>query len=292
MSHNHLKNDNNDGDDLRRIIRAAIGEVMSEAEVESRPRYSAPEVKASIPKTQSRKPLPGPSSLSAIDKIKRSTPARLVQGRTGTRYLTDNYLALRADHAIALDAVHSELPEGYADEQGWLYVESQCTSHEEFLLHPNHGRRLSDESKARLEAEGDKGMDIQIIAGDGLAASALMLNGKELVSALQKTLEAEGFSLGKPILAKFARVGLQDDVGVVLGAKSTIIIVGERPGLGTGDSLSIYTAVGPRLDQDNSEKDCISNVRPMGFLPDAAAGLCAKLMRRSFDAGGGGMKLL
>jgi len=85
---------------------------------------------------------------------------------------------------------------------------------------------------------------------------------------------------------------VQDEIGVLLQARSTIILVGERPGLGTGDSLSIYTAFAPRLNQDNSEKNCISNVRDMGFPPKEAATECAKLMRRTFDAGGGGVNLV
>jgi len=91
---------------------------------------------------------------------------------------------------------------------------------------------------------------------------------------------------------KFARIGVQDEIGVITAAKSTLIIVGERPGLGTGDSLSIYTAYGPKIGQDNSEKDCISNVRQMGHAPVRAAEICAELFRRTFAAGGGGVKLI
>ena len=105
------------------------------------------------------------------------------------------------------------------------------------------------------------GVKAKLIAGDGLAATALKLNGPPLMKALRTALEATGFSVGKPLFVKFARIGVQDEIGVITKAKSTLIVVGERPGLGTGDSLSIYTAFAPRLGQDNSEKDCISNVR-------------------------------
>ena len=86
-------------------------------------------------------------------------------------------------------------------------------------------------------------------------------------------------------------MGVQDEIGVILQARCTVILVGERPGLGTGDSLSIYTAYGPRLGQDNAEKDCISNIRPLGYKPEVAARECAALLRRTFAAGGGGVKL-
>jgi ethanolamine ammonia-lyase small subunit len=236
--------------------------------------------------------LPPPLNAQAIDRIRRATPARVAQGRTGTRYLTDVYVGLRADHAIALDAVHSELPEGFAEQHGLVPVVSRCESKDEYLLYPDHGRRLSDASRQLLGEQGDKGADVLVIAGDGLSAYALVQNGPALVQALLRELPAAGLRVGRPINARFARVGLQDDVGVLLGAKATIIIVGERPGLGTGDSLSIYTAFGPRLNQDNSEKDCISNIRGLGLPPDEAARRCAELMRRTFAAGGGGIRLV
>ncbi len=101
--------------------------------------------------------------------------------------------------------------------------------------------------------------------------------------------------LASPLARRFSRVwrgwGLQDDIGVLLGAKATAICLGERPGLGTGDSLSIYLAVAPRLDQDNAEKNCISNIRPQGMSPRNAAALAAELLSRGIAAGRGGLSL-
>jgi len=284
---------------LRELVRAAIVEVLGEqaapAPVTARP-ATRPTPEATEPdpvrRSPARRPLPPPLDPHAVDRIRRATPARVAQGRTGTRYLTDVYLGLRADHAIALDAVHSELPDDFAEQHGLTAVASRCETKDEFLLYPDHGRRLSDASRALLEREGDRGTDVQVVAGDGLSAYALVQNGPALVQALMRELPAAGFRVGKPIGARFARVGLQDDVGVLLGARATVIIVGERPGLGTGDSLSIYTAFGPRLNQDNSEKDCISNIRGLGLPPDEAARRCADLLRRTFAAGGGGIRLV
>ena len=126
---------------------------------------------------------------------------------------------------------------------------------------------------------------------DGLSAVALEENGPPLTKALQASLTGAGFKLGRPLCVKFARIGVADEIGVISGAKATIIMVGERPGLGTGDSLSIYTAFGPKLSQDNAEKDCISNVRQLGFVPERAASLCTELMKNTFAARGGGVKL-
>lgn len=281
---------------LRRLVREVVQEVVRESSGTAEAPRMPEAVTPVAPRPSRLGPAHRPSlplyNPAAVERIVGANPARLVQGRTGTRYLTEVYVGLRADHAIALDAVNSEVPSGWAEQQGWLALKSRCSGHEEFLLHPDQGRRLDDESRARLEREGDKGTDVQIIAGDGLSAHALLVNGPALVSGLLRDLPIAGFRVGRPVFVKHARIGVQDEVGVLLGTKATLIIVGERPGLGTGDSLSIYTAFGPKLGQDNSEKDCISNVRALGFPPEQASLRCADLMKKTFTAGGGGVKLV
>lgn len=226
-----------------------------------------------------------------LAQIKAATPARLAQGRTGTRYLTSVYVGLRAEHAIALDAVQAEVPPELPGKLGCLALRTRCKDHEEYLLHPDLGRRLDDESAKTLQAEGTRGADVQLILGDGLSAWALVENGPPLLQALTQAFAAERWKLGRPLFVKFARVGVQDEIGVLLQARCTVILVGERPGLGTGDSLSIYTAFNPRLNQDNAEKDCISNVRGLGLSPEKAARECARILKATFAAGGGGVKL-
>lgn len=232
-----------------------------------------------------------PFAASEVAKMRAATPARILQGRVGTRYPTDKAIGLRAEHAVALDAVQSALPADFAARLGCLELRTKAENHEEYLAFPDKGRALCPESRAALLAHGSKGVDVQVICGDGLAAWALEANAPALLPALQRSLTAAGFSLGQPLLVHHARVGVQDEIGVALGAKCTIILVGERPGLGTGDSLSIYTAFGPKLRQDNAEKDCISNIRPLGIPAEEAAEMTAALLRRTFAAGGGGVHL-
>ena len=232
-----------------------------------------------------------PFDLADLVSVRQSTPARVAQGRTGTRYLTHVYIGLRAEHAIALDAVNSAVKEGFPALLGCLTLKTRCDNHDVYLLHPDLGRRLDDASKALLEKEGTRNPDVQVICGDGLSAWAIEQNGPALVPALQSGLETAGFKVGKPLFVQHARVGVQDEIGVILGARATVILVGERPGLGTGDSLSIYTAYGPKLGQDNAEKDCISNIRPLGMPPEEGAAECVSLLKRTFAAGGGGVHL-
>ncbi len=273
-------------DELRALVTEVVREVVGATDEKPVVREEEP-----LRRGPHHRPLPAPRSPEALEQLKALTPSRIITGRTGTRYLTKSYLGLRADHAIALDAVESQIEDGWAEKQGWLPLRTRAKDHAEFLLHPDQGRRLDDASRQRCEKDAERGLDVQLIAGDGLSANALRLNGPALLTALHKHLTAAGFRVGKPLFVKFARIGVQDEIGVLTQAKSTLIIVGERPGLGTGDSLSIYTAYGPKLGQDNAEKDCISNVRTLGFAPERAAARCAALMKDSFAAGGGGVKL-
>ena len=277
----------------RSQIASAVREVLSEMLASTTDDAPAPE--ACGPENPVCRPRVRPT-VAAFDpeelqRVSGATPARVAQGRTGTRYLTSTYIKMRADHAIALDAVHSTVPDGLVASLGCLELRTQCQDHQEFLLFPNHGRRLNDESRTLLEKEGTHGADIQIICGDGLSAWAIAENGPALVPALVSGLKAAGFSVGRPLYVHHCRIGVQDEIGMLLGARATVVLVGERPGLGTGDSLSIYTAYGPRLDQDNAEKDCISNVRSLGFPPPQAAAQCVALLQRTFKAGGGGIHL-
>lgn len=272
----------------RAELEARIRQVVLEVLAQGTDGAAAP---APPPKRAGPK-LPPARDPEALLKLIGQTPARVAQGRTGTRYLTRVYVGLRAEHAIACDAVQSQVPEGFPEKLGCLPLRTRAKDKEEYLLFPDQGRRLDDESRRRLEAEGTRGADIQIILADGLTAWAITRQGEALLPALVSELSAKGFRLGKPLFVHHARLGVQDEIGVLTQAKATLIAVGERPGLGTGDSLSIYTAYGPKLGQDNAEKNCISNIRPLGMPPAVAARECAELMRRTFDAGGGGIHLV
>lgn len=280
---------------LEAIVREVVQETLSSAPRTSTSSSSSTSTEtAEACDTRCAPPVRKASVADAAEvrRVVEATPARLAQGRVGTRYTTAKAIELRAEHAIALDAVHSQLPENFAAVHNLIPLRTQAKDHEHFLLHPDAGRRLDDASKALLLKEGTRGADVVVIVGDGLSAWATEKQVPALLPALLKALAAERFVVGKPLLVRQARIGVQDEIGVLLGAKSTVILVGERPGLGTGDSLSMYTAFQPRLNQDNAEKNCISNVRDMGFPPPEAAAECAKLMRRTFDAGGGGIHLV
>lgn len=233
--------------------------------------------------------VPQPASAAMLGQIVALTPSQVAMGRAGNRFRTDDYLRAREGQADARDAVHSEVPEEWAARHSLLALRSQCSDRQEYLLFPNKGRRLDAGSVKALSAHAQSAPDVQLIVGDGLSPNAIVQNGEATLLAMGEALRAAGFSVGVGCYVKYARIAVADEIGVLTKARATVLLVGERPGLGTGDSLSVYIAVNPKLGQDNAEKNCISNVRPIGIAAAEAAALTVAILKRGFDLGIGGV---
>lgn len=220
------------------------------------------------------------------------TPSQVAVGRAGHRFRTDLYLRAREGHADARDAVHSEVAPDWPAAHGLVALQSRCRDRQEHLLFPNHGRRLDDASRTKVEARAGSRPDVVLVVGDGLSANAVTVNGSETLEALRGALAAAGLRVGtEGYFVRYARIGVADEIGVITGARASVMLVGERPGLGAGDSLSLYLAVAPKLDQDNAEKNCVSNVRPIGIRPAEAAALAVEILQRGLARGVGGVDL-
>lgn len=224
-----------------------------------------------VPAPPSRVYSPRPEQRPYAAIAARHTTALVGIGHVGTRYATDVVLQFQAELAVAHEAVDMELPEGWAVEHGFLPLSTRASSHREFLLRPDLGRRLDDASLARVRAEGTKDTDVQIIVADGLSAVACMQTGKALYDAVAKACGARGLSTGTPMCARFARVWLEDEIGAESRAKIAMILLGERPGLGTGDGLSAYVVYAPQLGNTDGNRNMISNIHSRGIPPDEAA---------------------
>ena len=239
------------------------------------------------------RPLPGLDRLAdpaVLPQLTKATPSRIGIGRAGLRYPTATYLALRTDHGVACEAVTAVPSPGFVAGLGAIELHSKAADLQTFLLHPNQGRQLDEASLQALRNGATKGADVQIVFADGLSAWAAERN-PGLLAALQRELSAAGFSHGKPLWVHRARIAVADQIGVELGAKATVIALGERPGLGTGDSLSLYLAWNPRIDQDNAEKNCISNVRPAGLPVGQAAQQAVAILTKARAIGQGGLAI-
>lgn len=231
---------------------------------------------APIPAPPARIYAPRPERSPFAAEAARHTTALVGIGHVGTRYATDVALQFQAELAVAHAAVAAELPESWAREHGFLGVKSRVTDHREFLLRPDHGRRLDDASREALRAHAITDPDVQIIVADGLSATACMQTGKQLHDAVAAACAARGLAVGTPVCARYARVWLEDEIGELVRAKVAMILLGERPGLGTGDGLSAYVVHAPKLGNTDGDRNMISNIHARGMAPaDAAARLAA-----------------
>ena len=221
----------------------------------------------------------------------RHTTALVGIGSVGTRYATDVVLQFQAELAVAHGAVYADLPATWAEEQGLLSLQSRCTSHREFLLRPDLGRRLDDASRARLDAQARKRVDVQPILADGLSAVACMGSGMELLRHFMAACEALGMSVGTPVCARYARVWLEDEIGAVTGARVSAILLGERPGLGTGDGLSAYVVHDPKIGNTDGNRNMMSNIHARGAHPEQAGKRLAVLARAMLDQRTSGVDL-
>jgi ethanolamine ammonia-lyase small subunit len=230
-----------------------------------------------IPSPPARVYSPRPERSAFAAQAARHTTALVGIGHVGTRYATDVVLQFQAELAVAHAAVGTELPPGWAEANGFIGLTTRVTSHREFLLRPDLGRRLSDASLALVRSRCTRGADVQLIVADGLSAVACMQTGKQLHDAVARALAARGISVGTPVAARFARVWLEDEIGQETGAKVAMILLGERPGLGTGDGLSAYVVYGPKLGNTDGDRNMISNIHARGTPPEEAAARLAAL---------------
>jgi len=224
-------------------------------------------------------------------KAAAHTTALLGIGHVGTRYATDVVLQFQAELAVAHAAVAAELPEEWAEEHGLLSLRSRVRDHREFLLRPDLGRRLDEESLARLRSQAERDVDVQLIVADGLSAVACAGSGEELLVHLQRECETRGLRVGSPVCAKFARVWLEDEIGQEVRARVAVIILGERPGLGTGDGLSAYLVYEPRIGKTDGDRNMMSNIHPRGTPPEQAARRLALLIDAMLKQGTSGVDL-
>jgi ethanolamine ammonia-lyase small subunit len=224
----------------------------------------------------------------------RLTPARVFVGRCGSAYRTDTQLQLRGAHAVALDAVHKEVDlerdfaADFVSTRRLFCVQSQATSKREFLLRPEMGRRLGDAARDEVARRCPRGPDVQIVIGDGLSAAAVIGQVPPLLPLLEAQIAERGWRLGQTFLVRHCRVGIMNDVGELLTPEVIVLLIGERPGLATAESLSAYLAYRPRAGHTDAHRNLISNIHARGVSWPAAAariGALTEQMRRQQSSG-------
>jgi len=212
-----------------------------------------------------------------LRKIRERTPARILAGRAGAAYRTSTQLELREAHAAARDAVCAELDLesalGAAFIKQWnlFEVRTQAHSKAEYLLQPDLGRRLGEASRRELTNRCSRETDIQITIGDGLSVTAVAAQVPSLLPLLDAGARARGWTVGHPFVIRYCRVGVLNEIGELLAPKVTVLLIGERPGLATAESLSAYMAYRPDRSHTDANRNLISNIHSRGLRPQGAA---------------------
>lgn len=208
--------------------------------------------------------------------LSRFTPARVGLGRAGVSLPTAEVLRFALAHARARDAVHAPFrPEAIVEGldrlgRASVVVPSAAPDRATYLARPDLGRRLSTEGHAALAKLGRPDGDLAIVVADGLSATAVHAHAIALIADLAPRIATLGVKISSIVVARGARVALGDEIGAVLGAAAVLVLIGERPGLSSPDSLGAYLTFAPRPGRSDAERNCVSNIRPEG-LPLAAA---------------------
>lgn len=228
-----------------------------------------------------------PPAAGRFAELARLTPARIALGRSGASLPMREVLRFGLAHAQARDAVHAPFrADAVAAELAGLgletlTVESAARSREDYLRRPDLGRCLSAESAAMLAARRG-GFDLAIVVADGLSSTAVQQNAVPIVAALLPFLRRQKLALAPLVIASQARVALGDEAAQALGARMVVVLIGERPGLSSPDSLGAYLTFGPRRGLTDAARNCISNIRPGGLGFQHAAFKLAWLIDQGF----------
>jgi ethanolamine ammonia-lyase small subunit len=212
-----------------------------------------------------------------IKRLRAQTPARLLTGRAGAAYKTNTQLDLRESHAAARDAVRAELNlladlgDDFIRACNLFEVTTEATSKDQYLLRPDLGRRLSEPSRTKIKSSCPTGSDLQIVIGDGLSVIAVASQVPTLLPLLYEGAQARTWTIGQTFAVRYCRVGILNEIGDLLRPKVAILLIGERPGLATAESLSAYMTYQPNKSHTDANRNLISNIHAGGLTPTQAA---------------------
>ena len=220
---------------------------------------------------------PAPAIANPWEFLRDYTTARIALGRAGSSLPTNRHLEFQLAHARARDAVHSELDVGALEREvtalgcETICLHSAAPDRATYLQRPDLGRRLDEQSRRLLEQHKGAGGAVAFIVADGLSALAVQRHGPPMLEAILTRLEPKEWSIAPITLVEQGRVAISDEIGALLGAELAVILIGERPGLSSPDSLGIYLTYGPGIGNTDANRNCISNIRAAGLsYPEAA----------------------
>ncbi|MBO9552899.1 ethanolamine ammonia-lyase subunit EutC [Pseudomonas sp.] len=237
-----------------------------------------------------RSPPPLSTQESPWLALRNLTPARIALGRCGTSLPTNAQLDFQFAHAQARDAVHLAFDHAALSEQlkdrgrDSLVLHSAASDRHQYLQRPDLGRRLNEDSAERLRQHAQAnpdGVDLAIVVADGLSALAVHRHTLPFLARFEEQAATDGWTSAPVVLVEQGRVAVADEVGQLLGARMTVMLIGERPGLSSPDSLGLYFTYAPKVGLTDAYRNCISNIRLEGLSYGMAAHRLLYLMREA-----------
>lgn len=220
-----------------------------------------------------------PENKEAYAELKAYAPCRLGIGKAGARYKTDPQLQFRAAHSAAQDAVFSDVDQDFVDGMGLFSVQTQCDSKDVYLTRPDLGRKLSDEAVAVVKEKCARNPTVQIYVSDGLSSASVAANIGDLLPGILQGLQSYRIGVGTPFFVKYGRVGAMDQISELTGAEVTCVLIGERPGLITAESMSAYIAYRATVGMPEARRTVVSNIHRAGTVPVEAGAHIAEIIK-------------
>ena len=236
--------------------------------------------------------LDDPADPEALERMMKRTTARIGVGKTGPRLKTQTLLALRADHAQARDAVMKDVDPRVLEEAGLFTVQTLCQDKDTSITRPDLGRKLSPEAVQTLQQRCVRNPDVQIYVSDGLSSTAVEANVNKILPVVTEALQAKGLKVGTPFYLRFGRVGAQEHVSETLGAKVVCVLLGERPGLATAESMSAYITYNAYVGMPESKRTVVSNIHKNGTAAVEAGAYVAEVIAKILEQKASGVDLV
>ncbi len=259
-------------------IRAVVEQVLRQLGQDTPARQSPPPAEAGDPlpdisavDLRRQYLVEHPHDQAAFLAMKERTPARIGTGHAGARYRTETMLRFQADHAAAQDAVFSDVPESFLQEMHLPVFQTSCENREEFLTRPDKGRVFPPDTLNKIAAAVPKNTQVVLYLADGLSSSAVTANAANILPVIHDGLAAAGLRVNDPFFVRFGRVATEDQIGAATGADVVCVLLGERPGLVTAESMSAYIAYRPTVGMAESRRTVLANIH-RGGTPAVEAG--------------------